>query len=98
VEPEPEVDLSSFLARQRLADPEDGILATKQPEDDGDVDHTLSGILAGSSTKVKPRKNNVQTIDWDASLDELKREKESAEAVWGMVGLSFISFPRLIVL
>ncbi|KIJ47204.1 hypothetical protein M422DRAFT_249058 [Sphaerobolus stellatus SS14] len=28
------------------------------------------------------RKNQVHTVEWDASLDELKREKESAEAIW----------------
>ncbi|KIJ47208.1 hypothetical protein M422DRAFT_249062 [Sphaerobolus stellatus SS14] len=46
------------------------------------MSHTSSRDTVSSPAPVKPRKNQVQTVDWDAPLDELKREKESAEAVW----------------
>jgi hypothetical protein len=78
-EPEPEVDLSAFLARQRL-EPDDTIVS--KPDDD-EVDHTLSHLPSTSNTS-KSRKNNVHIVEWDASLDELKREKEAAEAVRGL--------------
>ncbi|KIJ27049.1 hypothetical protein M422DRAFT_271807 [Sphaerobolus stellatus SS14] len=50
---------------------------------------------APSSAPVKPRKNQVYTVEWDASLDELKREKESAEAVWDLKTRFRQAQPRL---
>ncbi|KIJ27063.1 hypothetical protein M422DRAFT_164165, partial [Sphaerobolus stellatus SS14] len=93
-EPEPEVDLSDFLARQRLDD--SSSLVHPWQEDDDDVDHTLVAVTsAPSSAPVKPRKNQVHTVEWDASLDELKREKESAEAVWDLKTRFRQAQPRL---
>jgi hypothetical protein len=79
-EPEPEVDLSTFLERQRLTIQED---YTSHDEQDDDVDHTLSNLPSASSSTPSARKNKTQTIEWDASMEDLKREKEAAEAVWG---------------
>ncbi|KAF8512957.1 hypothetical protein BU17DRAFT_95830 [Hysterangium stoloniferum] len=79
-EPEPEVDLSEFLARQRLELESTVVSKPTVETDDDEVDHTLSH-LPSTSNFSKSRKNNVHTIEWDASLDELKREKEAAEAV-----------------
>ncbi|KIJ27045.1 hypothetical protein M422DRAFT_271803 [Sphaerobolus stellatus SS14] len=94
-EPEPEVDLSDFLARQRLGD-SSSLAHPKQEDDDDDVDHTLAAVTsAPSSAPAKPHKNQVHTVEWDASLDELKREKESAEAVWDLKTRFRQSQPRL---
>ncbi|KIJ27043.1 hypothetical protein M422DRAFT_191466 [Sphaerobolus stellatus SS14] len=94
-EPEPEVDLSDFLARQRLGD-SSSLAHPKQEDDDNDVDYTLAAVTsAPSSVPVKPRKNQVHAVEWDASLDELKREKESAEAVWDLKTRFRQAQPRL---
>lgn len=65
--------------------------------DDDDVDHSLAHI---SSTGVKPvvsRKGKVEQIEWDDELDELEREKLSAEAIWGAVSLDLVlSCPLLL--
>lgn len=82
-EPEPEIDLSSFLDRQRIADQEDPT-SSREKEFDDDVDYSLSNLPSASSSAIKTRKNKTQTIQWDASMDQLKREKEAAEAVWGL--------------
>ena len=81
-EPEPEVDLSIFLERQRLTDQDDRISYKEEEFDDG-IDHSLSNLPLASSSGSKTRKNKTQTIQWDASMDQLKQEKEAAEAVWG---------------
>ncbi|KIJ47202.1 hypothetical protein M422DRAFT_249056 [Sphaerobolus stellatus SS14] len=94
-EPEPEVDLSDFLARQRL-DNSSSLVHPRQHDDDDDVDYTLAAVTsAPSSAPVKPRKNQVHNVEWDASLDELKREKESAEAVWDLKTRFRQAQPRL---
>ncbi|KAG1816853.1 uncharacterized protein BJ212DRAFT_178649 [Suillus subaureus] len=75
---EPEVDLSSFLARQRLSDLP--TVVTVPRVDDDDVDHELAHI---SSHRVPPptsQKGRVQVIEWDAELEEMSREKAVADA------------------
>ncbi|KAG2029758.1 hypothetical protein BDR03DRAFT_906457 [Suillus americanus] len=75
---EPEIDLSSFLARQRLSDVPP-VVAVPQVDDD-DVDHELAHI---SSHRVLPptsQKGRVQVIEWDAELEEMSREKAAADA------------------
>ncbi|KIJ50726.1 hypothetical protein M422DRAFT_245378 [Sphaerobolus stellatus SS14] len=65
VEPEPAVGLSEFLARQRLDD-SSSLAHPRQDDDDDDVDHTLAAVTsAPSSAPVKPRKNQVHTVEWD---------------------------------
>ncbi|KAJ7576939.1 hypothetical protein C8J56DRAFT_971988 [Mycena floridula] len=75
---EPEVDLSAFLEKQRLTEGA-GLLATE--EDDGDVDHSLDDLFPTSSAA---RKGKVEQIKWTDELDELSREKASAEATWDL--------------
>ncbi|KAJ7046326.1 hypothetical protein C8F04DRAFT_1063958 [Mycena alexandri] len=84
-EVEPEVDLSSFLERQRISD--EPALTPTDPVDEGDVDHTLAHISSGGIAKTvggSSRKGKVEQIEWDDELDALEREKASAEAIWDL--------------
>ncbi|KAG1888487.1 uncharacterized protein F5891DRAFT_966121 [Suillus fuscotomentosus] len=77
---EPEVDLSSFLARQRLSDVSETTVVAVPPVDDDDIDHELAHI---SSHRIPPptsQKGRVQAIEWDAELEEMSREKAAADA------------------
>ncbi|KAG2742694.1 hypothetical protein P692DRAFT_20747681 [Suillus brevipes Sb2] len=77
---EPEVDLSSFLARQRLSDLSETTVAAAAQVDDDDIDHELAHI---SSHRVAPptsQKGRIQAIEWDAELEEMSREKAAADA------------------
>ena len=73
-----EVDLSAFLARQRL----DSKLLFGQATtvDDDDVDPSLAHINPYSSNKPPSRKGKVQQIEWDSSLDEMEHNKNVAQA------------------
>ncbi|KAJ7132672.1 hypothetical protein C8R46DRAFT_970671 [Mycena filopes] len=84
-EVEPEVDLSSFLERQRISE-KPGPSSGPVDEDEDDVDHSLAHISSrGVNTVVAPsRKGKVEQIEWDNELDELEREKASAEAIWDL--------------
>lgn len=77
---EPEVDLSSFLARQRLSDVSETTVVALAQVDDDDIDHELAHI---SSHRVPPstsQKGRIQAIEWDAELEEMSREKAAADA------------------
>ncbi|KAJ7752627.1 hypothetical protein B0H16DRAFT_1546016 [Mycena metata] len=85
-EVEPEVDLSSFLERQRISD-EPLALTPSDPMDEDDVDHSLAHISSGGINRTVSglsRKGKVEQIEWDEDLDELEREKASAEAIWDL--------------
>ncbi|KIK68066.1 hypothetical protein GYMLUDRAFT_36892 [Collybiopsis luxurians FD-317 M1] len=69
---EPEVDLTAFLERQKLL--KDPLAAPVDDEDD--VDHTLDDL----TFKRANIKGKAQEIEWDDTLGDLLREKESAEA------------------
>lgn len=86
-EVEPEVDLSSFLERQRLSDSSPGPSSAPPPPDEGEVDESLAHISSRSHKQPQSKKGKVQTIEWDESLDEMTREKAAAEAAWGMFTL-----------
>ncbi|KAG7088939.1 hypothetical protein E1B28_012884 [Marasmius oreades] len=82
---EPEVDLSTFLAKQKISDvPGPSTRAYEEDDDDDDVDHSLDHITSGyRSNKFEvfdSRKGKLQEVSWDNELDELMREKESADA------------------
>ena len=86
---EPEVDLSNFLERQRLADdteltPIPG--TSKDDKDDEDVDTTLAHISSYPS-RLNPssKKGKVEQIVWDEELDQMNRDKKAAEATWGKI-------------
>ena len=80
---EPEVDLSSFLERQRLADDVDLLgAASKYDRNDEDIDATLAHI--SSYPQATPKKGKVEQIVWDEELDRMNQDKKAAEATWGM--------------
>lgn len=77
---EPEVDLSSFLARQRLSDLSETTVVAVAQVDYDDIDHELAHI---SSHRIPPptsQKGRIQAIEWDAELEEMSREKAAADA------------------
>jgi hypothetical protein len=82
-EVEPEVDLSSFLERQRLSESSPGPSSAPPPSDEGEVDESLAHISSRSHGSSQSKKGKVQTIAWDEELDEMIKEKAAAEATWG---------------
>ena len=83
MEEEPEVDLSDFLARQRLNDQIDHDLPVahsgKEIEED-DIDPDAARILAKGSSVNESHKGKVQQIEWDEQMEEISRLKAIAEA------------------
>ncbi|RPD60861.1 hypothetical protein L227DRAFT_575028 [Lentinus tigrinus ALCF2SS1-6] len=75
---EPEVDLSSFLERQRLSPGPSGV--SPQSDEDEDVDKSLAHIGSEGTSLAHSKKGRVQRIEWDAELEEMSREKAAAEA------------------
>lgn len=82
---EPEVDLSSFLERQRLSEASAGPSSAPPPLEEGEVDETLAHISSRPNAIAPSKKGKVQTIEWDETLDDMTREKAAAEATWGMI-------------
>ena len=88
---EPEVDLSNFLERQKLADDKDLPIipgAIKDNKDDEDVDTTLAHILSYPSRlnpQATSKKGKLEQIVWDEEIDKMNRDKKAAEATWGMI-------------
>ncbi|KAF5354507.1 hypothetical protein D9758_012408 [Tetrapyrgos nigripes] len=77
---EPEVDLSAFLEKQRLSEDPGSSTVAKDVEDD-DVDHTLSQYSSKPvQATAADRKGKVQQVEWDDDLEEMMREKTSADA------------------
>ncbi|KAI0297480.1 hypothetical protein B0F90DRAFT_1611374, partial [Multifurca ochricompacta] len=60
---EPEVDLSTFLARDRLEDSH-GSMLTPAPANDNDVDHSLAHIISIPHAERSSRKGKAQPIEW----------------------------------
>ncbi|KAL1739957.1 hypothetical protein HDZ31DRAFT_48461 [Schizophyllum fasciatum] len=78
---EPEVDISTLLERQKLG--EESAPVYEAPEDDDDVDHSIApsiGSRSHTQASAQTRKGKVQEVEWDAGLEELKREKAAFEA------------------
>ena len=79
---EPEVDLSNFLARQRL----DDVIGPSIPKpttdpDEDEVDHSLAHLTSvGLHSVQKPIKGRVQTREWDEELENMSREIAAADA------------------
>ncbi|KAJ8589295.1 hypothetical protein M405DRAFT_900075 [Rhizopogon salebrosus TDB-379] len=76
---EPEVDLSLFLAKQKLSDISE-VAAVVPRVDDDDVDHELAHISSHRNPPSTSQKGRAQTIEWDAELEEMSREKAAADA------------------
>jgi hypothetical protein len=88
---EPEVDLSNFLERQRLADDTDLPIipgASKDVKDDEDVDTTLAHISSRLNPQATSKKGKLEQIIWDEEIDRMNRDKKAAEATWGMITLN----------
>jgi len=81
---EPEVDLSSFLERQRLSEESPGPSSAPPPPDEGEVDESLAHITSRLRGPSQSKKGKIQRIDWDEDLDEMTREKAAAEATWDL--------------
>ncbi|CDO75048.1 hypothetical protein BN946_scf184757.g3 [Trametes cinnabarina] len=77
---EPEVDLSSFLERQKLSDSAGPSALLSPEDDDNDVDTTFAHITSSLKPHSQTKKGKVQQIEWDAELEELSREKAAADA------------------
>ena len=77
---DPEVDLSAFLARQRLEDQSKPLFSLATTDKDDDVDPSLAHINPNSAHKLPSRKGKVQHIEWDASLEEMEHNKNIAQA------------------
>ncbi|KAI0632791.1 hypothetical protein C8Q77DRAFT_1262663 [Trametes polyzona] len=75
---EPEVDLSSFLERQRLSPQPSS--APPPPDEDDDVDTSLAHITSQLKPPSQSKKGRIQQIEWNAELEELSREKAAADA------------------
>jgi hypothetical protein len=85
------VDLSAFLERQRLDDPATlDATAKEEDPDDNDVDLTLKSLTARNPGK----KGQVHQIEWDKEMDQLQRDKISAEAARGEESTMYYSIPR----
>ena len=78
---EPEVDLSNFLERQRLADDTDLPTipgASKDDKDDEDVDTILAHISSYPSRlnpQATSKKGKLDQIIWDEEIDRMDRNK-----------------------
>ncbi|KAF8963260.1 hypothetical protein BDZ97DRAFT_1661830 [Flammula alnicola] len=86
---EPEVDLSTFLEKQRISDEAGPTLrvAEKKDYDDEDVDTSLAHISSNPSRipgEAASKKGKVEQIAWDEELDEMNKEKKAAEATWDL--------------
>lgn len=79
---EPEVDLSAFLARQRMEDLPDPLLISATVDDD-DVDHSLAHITSNPLAEHQSRKGKVRQIEWDPSLEEMQHDNNVAQAQSG---------------
>ena len=94
---EPEVDLSNFLEKQRLADDTDLPTipgASKDNKDVEDVDTTLAHISSYPSRlnpQATSKKGKLEQIIWDEEIDRMNRDKKAAEATWGTI-TSFFFF------
>jgi len=77
---DPEVDLSAFLARQRLEGQSKPSFSQATIDKDDDVDPSLAHINPNSSKNLPSKKGKVQQIEWDASLEEMEHNKNVAQA------------------
>lgn len=79
---EPEVDLSSFLERQRLS-PGPSVVAAPPAHDEDEVDPSLAHMVVGRSADANTKKGKMQEVQWDDSLERMSREKAAADAARG---------------
>ncbi|KAG6867714.1 hypothetical protein C0993_011998 [Termitomyces sp. T159_Od127] len=80
---EPEVDLSAFLEKQRITDAGPSI-APVDFTDHEDVDTSLAHIGSQSRAVGQTKKGKMEKIEWDEELENMSRDKASAEAAWDL--------------
>ncbi|KAH9957627.1 hypothetical protein BGW80DRAFT_1380550 [Lactifluus volemus] len=73
---EPEIDLSAFLARQRLEDHEPHSVPHTIEKDD--VDHSLAHLM--SNAGHRSWKGQARQIEWDTALEEMQHDQDVAQA------------------
>ena len=83
VEPEPEVNLSTFLEKQRSSDLPARSTPLVEVDHAEDVDLTLAHISSRPAVS-QSKKGQVKQINWDEQLEDLNREKAAAEAAQGV--------------
>lgn len=87
---EPEVDLTSFLERQRLSDEQGPSLLSRptgQSDDENDIDHSLAHITSNPNQmrlQTAGKKGKKEELKWDEELESMAREKAAAEATWDL--------------
>ncbi|KAF5325689.1 hypothetical protein D9611_000684 [Ephemerocybe angulata] len=77
---EPEVDLSSFLEKQKISDTTVVVGSEVKKFEEDEVDQSLSHITSNPTKNTADRKGKVQEIQWDRELEEMSRAKAAAEA------------------
>ena len=87
--------MSSFLEKQRLDDTLklDLTKESRGTLDDNDVDHSYDHLFTSTKQQVsgQNKKGKAQMIEWDDELEEMRREKEVADANRGMACLLCLS-------
>lgn len=81
------------MARQRLQD--DDVSGPAQPEleyDESEVDHSLAHLGTGRKTGTNDKKGKIQQLEWDSELENMRREKDTADAQRGMDCNGWIEF------
>jgi hypothetical protein len=86
---EPEIDLSAFLARQRLEDLTEPHSVPPTIEED-DVDHSLAHFT--SNADHRSWKGQARQIEWDTSLEEMQHDKNVAQAQSGTYDMQYPPF------
>ncbi|KLO16522.1 hypothetical protein SCHPADRAFT_823103 [Schizopora paradoxa] len=79
VEEEPEIDLSEFLARQRLGDGERRELDQEEGAEE-EIDSSLAHLSSKFNAPSNSHKGKVQYVEWDESTEEMFREAAAADA------------------
>jgi hypothetical protein len=83
---EPEVDLSSFLERQRISDPaKTERLSAQQESDEDDVDQSLAHLTHGKSSRTNNMKGKAVTVEWTEGLAAMEKQKNEADANRGII-------------
>lgn len=85
VEPEPEIDLSSFLERQRLTDLAPSLLDAEAAIPEDDIDKSLSHLRRGAHSQVHSRGKSVLRAEPQGgdSYEEMARDRAKADAAAG---------------
>ena len=85
VEQEAEIDLSKFLARQKLEDEENSLLKAAGPtEINEEIDPSVSNLTSKFTSKSAAHKGKVQYVEWTQEQEEMFHDAAVADANRGM--------------